>query len=54
MDKTKFEKLARLSGRVATKALVALERRGYNVRGMMSVPISRVPRREPAKPKADK
>jgi hypothetical protein len=53
MDKTKLEKLARVSGRLASKALIALERRGYGIRGKMSVPISRVPRRDPQKLKAD-
>jgi hypothetical protein len=42
MDETKFEKLARLSGRVASKVVGALERRGYDIRGKMSAPISRV------------
>ena len=30
MDKTKLEKLVRLSGRATAKALAALERRGYD------------------------
>ena len=47
MDETKIEKLARLSGRVAWKVVGALERRGYDIRGKMSTPISRVPRRVP-------
>jgi hypothetical protein len=33
MDETKIEKLARLSGRVASKVSRALERRGYDIRG---------------------
>src|ERR1700747_1783196 len=52
MDETKIEKLARLSGRVASKVAGALERRGYDIRGKMSAPINRVPRRPPPpKPK---
>jgi quercetin dioxygenase-like cupin family protein len=47
MDETKIEKLARLSGRVASKVAGALERRGYDIRGKMSAPISRIPRRAP-------
>ena len=50
---TKIEKLARLSGKVASKALGALERRGYDIRGTLSAPIGRVPRRDPPKPKPD-
>src|SRR3954469_14927166 len=54
MDKTKLEKLARLSGKAASKAPGALERRGYDLRGKLSAPINRVPRRSPpAKPKSD-
>jgi len=54
MDETKIEKLARLSGRVASTLVGALERRGYDIRGKMSAPISgRVPRRAPPKPKSD-
>jgi len=53
MEETKLEKLARLSGRVTSKALGALERRGYDIRGKLSAPISRVPRRDPPKPKSD-
>src|SRR5437660_1615487 len=53
MDETKIEKLARLSGRVASKVVGALERRGYDIRGKMSAPTSRVPRRAPPKPKPD-
>ena len=53
MDKTKLEKLARVSGRLASKALIALERRGYGIRKEMSVPISRVPRRDPQQLKPD-
>jgi hypothetical protein len=53
MDETKIEKLARLSERVASKVVGALERRGYDIRGKMSAPISRVPRRTPPKPKSD-
>jgi hypothetical protein len=43
MDETKIEKLARLSGRVASKLVGALERRCYDIRGKMSAPISRGP-----------
>jgi len=54
MDETKIEKLARLSGRVASKVAGALERRGYDIRGKISAPISRVLRRAPApKPKSN-
>jgi len=54
MDETKIEKLARLSGRVAWKVVGALERRGYDLRGKTSTPISRVPRRAPPpKPKSN-
>jgi hypothetical protein len=54
MDETKIEKLARLSGRVASKVAGALERRGYDIRGKISASISRVPRRAPApKPKSN-
>jgi uncharacterized protein (DUF1330 family) len=44
MDETKLEKLARLS---TSKALDALARRGFDIRGKLSAPISRVPRRAP-------
>ena len=55
MDKTKLEKLVRLSGKATAKALAALERRGYDLRGKLSAPINRVPRRSPPpKPKSDK
>jgi len=53
MEETKLEKLARLSGKAAAKALDALDRRGYDLRGKLSAPIRRVPRRDPPKPKAD-
>jgi hypothetical protein len=54
MKETKLEKLARLSGKATSKALGVLERRGYDVRGKLSAPISRVPRRAPPpKPKSD-
>jgi hypothetical protein len=43
MDETKIEKLARLSGRVASIVVGTLERRGYDIRGKMSAPISRLP-----------
>jgi len=53
MDETKLEKLARLSGKVTSKTLSALERRGFDLRGKLSAPIGRVPRRTPPKPKSD-
>ena len=55
MNKTKLEKLARLSGKAASKALGVLERRVYDLRGKLSAPINRVPRRSPQPiPKSDK
>jgi hypothetical protein len=54
MDETKIEKLARRSGRAASKIFGALERGGVDIRGKMSAPIRRIPRRAPpAKPKPD-
>jgi len=53
MEETKLEKLARLSGRIASKAIGALERQGYDIRGKLSAPFSRIPRRNPPKPKTD-
>jgi len=54
MEETKLEKLAHLSGKVTSKALDALGRRGFDLRGKMSAPINRVPRRAPPpKPKMD-
>jgi hypothetical protein len=53
MDETKLEKFARLSGKAASKALDALGRHGIDVRGKLSAPISRVPRRDPPKPKTE-
>jgi hypothetical protein len=53
MEETKLEKLARLSGKATSKALDALGKRGFDIRGKLSVPISRVPRRAPSeKPKS--
>jgi hypothetical protein len=54
-DETKLEKFARLSGKATSKALDALGRHGVDLRGKLSEPISRVPRRAPppAKPKSD-
>ena len=52
MEETKLEKLARLSGKAASKALGALERRGYNLREKLSAPIGRVPLGDPLKPKS--
>jgi hypothetical protein len=55
MDRTKLEKLVRLSGKATAKALAALERGGYDLRGKLSAPINRVPRRSPSpEPKSDK
>ena len=51
MEETKLEKLARLSGKAASKALDALDKRGFDIRRKLSAPISRVPRRSPP-PKA--
>jgi hypothetical protein len=51
MEKTKLEKLARLSGNATSKALDALGKRGFDIRAKLSAPISRVPRRAPP-PKA--
>jgi hypothetical protein len=52
MEETTLEKLARLSGRATSKALDALGRRGVDIHGKLSAPISRVPRRAPQpKPK---
>jgi hypothetical protein len=53
MGETKLEKLARLFGKASSKALGALERRGYDIRGKLTAPVSRVPRRAPPKPKSD-
>jgi hypothetical protein len=54
MEETKLEKLARLSGKAMSKALDALGRRGFDLRGKMSAPINRAPRRAPPrKPKMD-
>jgi hypothetical protein len=47
METTKLEKLARLSGKATSKALDALGKRGFDIRGKLSAPISRVPRRAP-------
>jgi hypothetical protein len=55
MDESKLEKLARLSGKAASKALDTLGRHGVDLRGKLSAPISRVPRRAPPseKPKPE-
>jgi hypothetical protein len=55
MDETKLEKLARLSGKATSKGLDALARHGFDLRGKLSAPINRVPRRAPSpeKPKSD-
>jgi hypothetical protein len=53
MEKTKLEKLARLSGKVTSKALDALGKHGFDIRGKLSAPINRVPRQAPPpKPKS--
>ena len=53
MEKTKLEKLARLSGKVTSKALDALGKHEFDIRGKLSAPINRVPRRAPQpKPKS--
>ncbi len=44
MEETKLEKFARLSGKATSKVLDALGKRGFDVRGKLSEPISRVPR----------
>ncbi len=44
MEETKLEKLARLSGKATSKALDALGKRGFDIRGKLTAPISRVPR----------
>jgi hypothetical protein len=49
MEETKVEKLARLSGKATSKVLDALGKRGFDIRGKLSTPISRVPRRVSAK-----
>jgi protein tyrosine phosphatase (PTP) superfamily phosphohydrolase (DUF442 family) len=52
METTKLEKLARLSGRVTSKALDVLGKSGFDIRGKLTAPISRMPRRAPPpKPK---
>ena len=52
-EETKLEKLARLSGKANSKALDALGHHGFDPRGKLSTPISRVPRRDPPKLKPD-
>lgn len=46
-EETKLEKLARVSGKATSKRLDALARHGFDLRGMLSAPINRVPRRAP-------
>ena len=53
MQETNLEKLARLSGKAASKALDVLGKHGFDFRGKLSAPINRVPRRDPPKPKSD-
>ena len=53
MEDTKLEKLARLSGKATSKALDVLGKHGFDIRGKLSAPIRRVPRRAPSeKPKS--
>jgi hypothetical protein len=54
-EETKLEKLARVSGKATSKGLDALARHGLDLRGRLSAPINRVPRRAPPpeKPKSD-
>jgi protein tyrosine phosphatase (PTP) superfamily phosphohydrolase (DUF442 family) len=47
MEETKLEKLARLAGKATSKALDALGERGFDIRGKLSAPVNRVPRRAP-------
>jgi len=46
-EETKLEKLALVSGKATSKGLDVLARRGFDLRGKLSAPISRVPRRAP-------
>jgi len=43
-EETKLEKLARVSGKATSKGFDALARHGFDLRGKLSAPISRVPR----------
>jgi hypothetical protein len=54
-EENRFEKIARLSGKTASKGLDALARHGFDLRKKLSTPISRVPRRAPPseKPKSE-
>ena len=45
MEETRLEKFARLSGKATSKALDALGKHGLDIRGGLSAPIRRVPRR---------
>lgn len=54
MARTKWETLARLSGKATSKALGALERGGLDIRAKLSAPIGRLPRRaSPSAPKPE-
>jgi protein tyrosine phosphatase (PTP) superfamily phosphohydrolase (DUF442 family) len=53
MAKSKLEVFARVSGKVAAKALDALEQRGLDLRRKLSQPIGRVPGRGQATDAAD-
>jgi protein tyrosine phosphatase (PTP) superfamily phosphohydrolase (DUF442 family) len=47
MAESKLEHLARLSGKATSRVLDAIGKRGFDIRGKLSAPISRVPRRAP-------
>src|ERR1700720_3046561 len=47
METTKLEKLARLSGKATSKALDALGKRGFDIRGKLPAPTCGGPRRAP-------
>jgi hypothetical protein len=47
MDENTLEKLARVSGKATARGLAALARHRFDLRGKLSAPISRVPRRAP-------
>jgi hypothetical protein len=54
-EETKLEKLARMSGKATAKGFDALARHGFDLRGKLSTPINRIPRRTPPpeKPRSD-
>jgi hypothetical protein len=53
-EQTKLEKLLRVSGKATSKGLDALARHGFDLRGKLSAPINRVPRRAPPSEKKQK